>query len=384
MSFFPEVSVALSGERFSVAYYITAGSEEIETTALYLAHEQTVELSPKFVPQGDMQEVVGHIESLTYIEGRQYEVVISYPVEVVAGELPQLLNVIFGNASMAGLIRVHRVEIPDVLADMFPGPKFGATGLRNTVRRPSGPLVATVLKPLGYPTEQIVQLAYKLARGGIDIIKDDHGLTNQSFSRYRDRVRRCIKAVRVANQQTGGSSIYVPNVTAPIDRIVNRALYAVQAGAGAIEIVPGLAGLDAVRLLAEDRRINVPILGHPGWFGNLVVSPLHGVTMGAIFGQLYRLAGADISLFPTFGGRFPIAAEDCSHLLDMLSTPMGVIKAGFPVAAGNINIDRVPDLVEFYGQDIGLLVSGGLYASGDNLVHNCQAFRSAVDEAAAN
>lgn len=383
MTFFPEVSVNLSGERFRVTYHVTEVGQDIEKTALHLAHEQTVELSPSMVPTGDMQQVIGHVESIEAIQAQQYEVVVSYPVEEVGDELPQLMNVIFGNISMIGLMRIHQLDLPASMANKFPGPTFGRQGVRELLNKPEGPLLGTAIKPAGFPTELLAEYAYQFALGGLDIIKDDHGLANQDFSSFKDRALHCAQAVKRANKETGGSALYAPNVTGPVDQIVKRALYAVAAGAGAIEVVPGLVGLDAMRLLAEDPNISVPILGHPGWFGNLTVSPQHGLTMGAIYGQLYRLAGADVSIFTTFGGRFPTTKADCQHLREMLTLEMGDIKPTLPMPGGGMTVERVPALLEFYGYDIIMLISGGLFSIGLDIVENCKTFRRAVDEAVA-
>ncbi len=383
MTFFPETSVNLSGERFSVTYHITEAHEPIEKAALHLAHEQTVELSPSMVPQGDMQNVIGHVESIELLQGNQYKVVISYPVEEAGDELPQLMNVIFGNISMMGLMRVHQLDLPTSMADKFPGPKFGRQGIRDLLQKPTGPLLGTAIKPAGFPPERLAAYARQFALGGLDIVKDDHGLANQSFAGFKERARQCAEAVQQANQQTGSNTLYAPNVTAPINEVLERALYAIEVGAGAIEIVPGLAGLDAMRMLTADERITVPILGHPGWFGNLTVSAQHGLTMGAIYGQLYRLAGADVSIFTTFGGRFPTTEADCQHLKNMLAIELGGIKPALPMPGGGMTLERVPALLDFYGSDVVMLISGGLFTLGPDIVANCNTFRKVVNAAVA-
>ena len=103
----------------------------------------------------------------------------------------------------------------------FRGPRFGRDGLRERLGVPTRPLLCTALKPLGLSPEGLAELAYRFALGGIDIIKDDHGLADQNFARFRDRVQRCAEAVARANRETGGRSIYVPNVTAPFDEILS-------------------------------------------------------------------------------------------------------------------------------------------------------------------
>ena len=48
---------------------------------------------------------------------------------------------------------------------------------------------------MGLSATDLAELAYRFALGGIDLIKDDHGLTNQPFCPFEERVRRCAEAV---------------------------------------------------------------------------------------------------------------------------------------------------------------------------------------------
>ena len=69
-------------------------------------------------------------------------------------------------------------------------------------------------------------MAYDFAKGGIDLIKDDHGLANQNYAPYEERVRACCAAVRRANAETGRRCVYAPCLNAPADLIVPRAKFA--------------------------------------------------------------------------------------------------------------------------------------------------------------
>jgi ribulose-bisphosphate carboxylase large chain len=55
----------------------------------------------------------------------------------------------------------------------------------------------------GSSTAALAEMAYQLALGGIDVIKDDHGLANQTWSPFEQRVTACCAAVAKANQETG-------------------------------------------------------------------------------------------------------------------------------------------------------------------------------------
>src|SRR5690606_18996944 len=142
------------------------------------------------------------------------------------------------------------------------------------------------------------------ALGGIDIIKDDHGLADQSFASFKERVAFCAEAVARANQKTGGRAIYMPNVTAPAHLVQERARFAKDAGAGGLLFAPGIGGWDTLRHLADDDSIDLPIMSHPALLASFTAHPEHGMAHGALYGQIARVAGADATIFPSYGGRF--------------------------------------------------------------------------------
>jgi len=382
--FFPSVPVPLSGDRFHVTYHIRTddGLAGARQAALDAAYEQTVELPGSLVPDGDMQDVVGHIEHIEPLDDGYYEVVISYPVEASGFELTGLLSVVYGNISMQDRIRVIRFDLPPSLLEKFSGPRFGREGLRALVGAPDRPLLGTALKPMGFPADKLAELAYQFALGGLDIVKDDHSLANQPTAPFDRRLEACAAAVRRANEETGGSTLYVPNITGPADQVLKRALLAKELGAGGIEVIAGLVGFDTIRLLAEDPRINLPIFAHPAMLGTYTLSRDHGFALGALYGEVNRIAGADVAICTNYGGRFPTTREDLAQLRELISRPMGHIRPMLPMPGGGMTVERVPEILEFYGNDVILLISGGLFTMGPDLVENCRRFREVVESTA--
>ena len=126
---------------------------------------------------------------------------------------------------------------------------------------------------MGLSAVDLADLAYQLALGGVDIIKEDHGLTDQPFAPFAERVPRCAEAVARANRETGYRCLYAPNVTAPADRIVARARQAKDWGAGGIMVAPGLTGWDTLRMLAEDDTLGAAHLEPSGLAGDLRHQP---------------------------------------------------------------------------------------------------------------
>jgi ribulose-bisphosphate carboxylase large chain len=379
---FPPTSLPLSGNRFTVIYRL-AGADELDVRAKIkgICLEQTVELPEELLPDGDIRaEVVGYLESLQHLEANYFEAAISYAIETSGFELPQLLNVMFGNTSMQPYIRVERLELPASLLQAFKGPRFGRVGLRKLVNGPARPLLCTALKPMGLPVKDLAHLAYQFALGGIDLIKDDHGLANQPFHPFHERVRRCAAAVNEANQKSGYHCLYVPNITAPTQQIVERAFFAKEAGAGGVMLIPGLVGLDMLRLLAEDDNFGLPVISHPAYWGSYVTHPWQGVSHEVTYGQLPRLAGADATIFVNYGGRFSFSREDCQRIIKGTEDLLGQLKPIFPIPGGGMTLARLPEMLQFYGREVIFLIAGGLYAQGPDLVENCRQFRALVDQ----
>ena len=375
----PSVPVTLSGKRFVVTYSIVAANEEeARKRAVDLAFEQTVEFPADLTPAGDISDqIVGHLESLTR-DGAKYIAEISYAQESAGSETTQFLNVVFGNSSIQPGIRVEQFELTEAMAALR-GPRFGRAGLRRLLNAPSRPMLCTAIKPMGYGPAELADLAGKFALGGIDIIKDDHGLADQSFASYKERLLRCTEAVANANAKTGYKSIYMPHISAPATQIMERAKLAKEAGAGGVLICPGLTGWDAMRMVADNDEIALPVMSHPALIGSFTASPDAGLSHYAVYGQMARLFGADASVFPSWGGRFSFSKQECASIVRGSEDPMGGFASIFPTPGGGMTMDRIPEMRSVYGNEVIYLIGGGLHRHSDDLVANCHYFRELVE-----
>ncbi len=379
----PISSLPVSGERFSVRYRLAGTTKEAHERARDICLEQTVEVPDSLVPDGMIRDhVLGRIEEVEALPEGGHAARISYAVESAGPDLTQLLNVVFGNISIKTGVRVEHLDLPASMVRLFKGPRFGRSGLRTYLGVPRRALLCTALKPLGLSAKGLAELAYGFALGGIDIIKDDHGLADQGFARFRDRVRLCADAVARANRETSLRSIYAPNVTAPFDEIRVRARFAKEHGAGGLLVAPGLIGLDAMRCLAEDDGLALPVLAHPAFQGTYVLHPSSGISHGVLFGQLSRLAGADATIFPNYGGRFGFTRDECLSIVRGTEMEMGSLRVIFPAPGGGMSLDRVPEMLNTYGNEVILLIGGGLMAPGTDLEDSCRRFRALVESEA--
>lgn len=372
-------TLTVSGDRIQAVYEFLGDVSQAEARAEALRVEQTIEFPADLVPDDDIQrEIVGRIESVDVVSSDAVAVAVSYAVETTGFELPQLLNVLWGNSALLPGIRLVDFNLPKSLLEHLPGPRFGVAGLRKLFDAPYRPLLATALKPMGLPSDRLAQTAYELAVGGIDMIKDDHSLANQPFAPYVERVNRCAEAVRKANAETGFNAVYMPSINAPYHLLEERVGVAIDAGVGGLLVLPGITGFDHMRDLATRSETAVPIMGHPAFLGSYSASPTGGVAHGALYGKLMRLLGADLSVFPNYGGRFSFTPDECLQVAGALGEEIDGILPAIPAPGGGMTLDRVSEIKRFYGADVALLIGGDLHR-GDSLVDTAAAFRAAVE-----
>ena len=363
----------LGGERFRVWYLLSGDEARARAMAADICLEQTVEFPGDLVPPGLIKDaIVGRVESFGAAGPGLFRAGISFAVETAQSDIVQLLNVIYGNISIKPDIRVERLELPAGLLAGYSGPRFGREGLRKLLGVPGRPLTCTALKPMGLSPGEIAGQAYRFALGGIDIIKDDHGIQDQVFCPFEERVARCAEAVDRANRETGLRSVYMANVTGRMDRIQASARRAKELGAGALLLCPSLTGFDALRLLAEDRAIDLPVMAHPSFGGVMATSGTSGIAHPTLYGTLMRLCGADATVYPNFGGRFSFTKEECVGIAGATSERLGSLKPIFPAPGGGMTPERTAEMLDVYGKDFILLVGAGLHRNGPDLTANAR------------
>src|SRR5207249_4954211 len=110
------------------------------------ALEQTVELPDGIASPAIEEQIVGRVEAIEPLAAEKWRAVIAYPEAVTGDDVPQLLNVLFGNISMRSAVRISAVEWPHSVLSRMPGPRFGIEGLRALCGMPRRPLLCAALK----------------------------------------------------------------------------------------------------------------------------------------------------------------------------------------------------------------------------------------------
>lgn len=360
-------------------YHLRCAANAVEQVSQNIAYEQTVEVPPALADVDDrVRRWVGRVESIQQLTGQEgFEVRISYDHLLAGGQLPQLMNLLFGNTSLQKNVRLADVELPEELLRRFRGPQFGVEGLRRLLGVYGRPLLATALKPVGLSIPEFAQLAQDFALGGGDLVKDDHNIHDADFSAFQERVARCHEAVCRANAQTGRNALYLPNLMVPVEQFERYLKFAVSLGIRGVLVSPFIAGLDFIRSIAE--RYAVLVMAHPTFAGGYCVEPRQGIETGLLLGKLFRLIGADISIFPNFGGRFSFSQGDCQSITRHLRSSMGHLATAWPAPAGGMRFDNLPQMSRQYGDDAIFLIGGALLSHSGSLKNSTREFLKRIE-----
>ena len=365
-----------TADRFTVSYILEAPTyEDAKKMAFSVQVEQTIEFPYDLVTNSFLkEEIVGQLLSLEPVDEGHYRAVISFAASLTSYEVTQFLNVVFGNSSLQPGIWVESIDLCPSLYEVFKGPRWGIKGLREYLEVPERPLLQAVIKPLGSSTETLAEMCLAYAKGGVDVIKDDHGITNQKYAPFTERVKACVEAIREGSMQSGSKTIYAANVTADGSETIERAYLAKELGADALMVAPGLVGFGVMHALASDSKLNMPIISHPALSGGFTMAGTSGISMPLWFGTLNRLFGADMSIFVSYGGRFTFTKETCQDIVRRSLTEAMPIAAACPAPGGGVTEKRLPELMEAYGRDVMYLVGGDMFRRSDDLETNVKVF----------
>lgn len=363
-------------DRFVVTYGLTANNEEdAKQMAFSIQIEQTIEFPYELLSDEWIKNnIVGQLESLTSVGNNEYEAKISYASDLVGGEVSQFINLIFGNSSLQPGIWIKDLELSPSLWQMFKGPSWGIEGVRSYLNVPHRPMLQAVIKPIGTSNENLADMCRAYAEGGVDVIKDDHGITNQNYSLFKERVQNCVEAINEGKIKSNAHTMYAANVTADGEETIERAFLAKELGANAIMVAPAIVGFGTMHRLASDKSLNLPIISHPALSGGFTMEGVSGISAKVWFGTLSRLCGADMPIFVSYGGRFSYSKELCRDIIKTLLGSHMPIKKSCPSPGGGVTAARLPELFEVYGRDVMYLVGGDMFRRGTDLTDNAKYF----------
>jgi len=314
-----------------------------------------------------------------HAEGNLVE--IGFPVELFEpGNIPQYLSVIAGN--LFGLRALKKVRLqdaifPEKLVRAHSGPRVGIEDARKILGVFDRPLVGTIVKPkVGLDPVGPAEVAAAAVRGGLDLVKDDETLTDQSFCPMVPRVEAVMRAMDKVEMETGKKAFYAVNVTTGADQILERAEKAVDHGANMVMIDVLTAGFSALEVLS--RNVNVPVHVHRTMHGAMTRDKGHGISM-AVISKLVRLAGGTNLHTGSYLGKMAGEREENDQSREALRGEWYGLKRIFPVASGGIYPAKVHANLDGYGIDCIVQAGGGVHGHPGGTVEGARAMVQATE-----
>jgi len=352
----------------TATYLVDSEPERIEARAAAIASEQSVECPLEAIgEQRILDEIVARVEGIEPAGPGRYRVDVRIATQTIGANPAQFINMVFGNASLWDNVQLADLALPASVLDIFAGPRHGIAGIRALLDAPDRALTHAAMKPQGLHVPELATLARTFALAGVDIIKDDHGIDDQCYSPFAERMRACQAAVAGAVRSTGKPAFYAPNLIGTPRTLRERARVAREAGVRVVLVAPMLVGLPAFLDLVDEFPDFV-YLAHPSHAGaRRIAEPL-------LFGRLLRLFGTDAVIFVNYGGRFGYPQAVCGELAAGARAPWGDLRPMLPVPAGGMLLERVEELLTFYGRDTMLLIGGNLLIERDAILARTTAF----------
>ncbi len=324
-----------------------------------------------------VKRLAAHVYS---IEGNTIK--IAYPIELFEpANMPNILSSVAGNVfGLKALknLRLLDIHVPDALLDSFKGPAFGIGGIRKLLKVPKRPLVGTIIKPkLGLNTADHAKVAYDAWLGGCDVVKDDENLSSQKFNPFEDRLTQTLEARDKAEEETGERKVYMVNITAETNLMIERAEEVVAQGSEYAMVDILTCGWSALQTL-RDQKLPLVIHAHRAGHAAFTKNPLHGIAMRPI-ATVARAIGVDQLHVGTVVGKMSETKPEVLENIDACKSEMGDLKPVLPVASGGLYPRLVPSLLEIFGNDVVLQAGGGIHGHPDGTVAGAKAMRQAVD-----
>ena len=116
---------------------------------------------------------------------------------------------------------------------------------------------------------------------------------------------------------------YVPNISGDLNLAAAQIGLAMEEGLEAVMVEPMILGLSNFNRLVRDFP-GMAFFAHPAMAGAARIAP------PLLLGKLFRMFGADATIFPNHGGRFGYSPETCKGIADEARRPWQALKRTMP------------------------------------------------------
>ncbi|MGC9059297.1 MAG: type III ribulose-bisphosphate carboxylase [Candidatus Aenigmatarchaeota archaeon] len=329
---------------------------------------------------------------------------VAYPIELFEeGSLPGLLAAVAGNIfGMKAVknLRLIDISFPKDYLKNFKGPFYGFNVFKIFGKK-EGPITASVPKPkVGFSSEEHAKIAYKIWKGGLDVIKDDENLTSQKFNKFDKRVRLLAKYRNKVERELNQHKDAFINVTSSDTKEMERRIKLIHDYGFKYfmidVVITGYTVLKTACDLAKDYKM--AIHGHRAMHASFTRNKKHGISM-LLLAKLMRILGVDQIHIGTVVGKLESSKKEVISIKEAitenevkeieglrLNQSWYNIRPIVPVASGGLHPGILPEVFKIYGTtNIVIQVGGGIYghplgieAGAKAVVQAIEAYKSGI------
>ena len=372
-------------------YYLETDSDLAQVAEELVVLETTAKWVAPSEPTARYRQCTGEVLEVCPTGPGRGTISLLYPIEnmdIDTSAFPDLwLSMIGGPTfALASYQRSRLIDfsIPSVMMEKFAGPAFGIAETRRLVGREKGELlVGTIVKPTaGLTPEEVADFAYQVALGGICFIKDDEKMMNPSYCPLARRVRLVSESLKRAEDRTGQRVLYAAHITTSPDRIVQRAIEAIDNGATALMVNFFAAGFGALEILRRHPDINVPIYAHCGGREAMGRADNQGISPSVIV-KMVRLLGGDYFRAGMFASYLVDTPDDIRGMHEAAVGDWTSLTPILPAVSGGLNPQTIGANVRALGRDNLFLAGTGILNHPDGPKAGVEELQVAAEEALA-
>lgn len=290
-------------------------------------------------------------------------IIFPYCLSGATSGIAELINSLL-YCSVFSLIENYIVEdfYLDSKVDLFSGPRFGVTGIRNMVKVYQTPLMGIILKPrtrIDLNAQKYV--VQELCESGlINYLIDDELVISPNCCMFEEKISSYVEMLDYIERRSGKRILYWVNATADIEFSKKIIDFSLNKGINTFCLNPVTMGFSAVKFLVDSYEKKAIFLANNIGRGVLSRPPQYYITE-KVLAKLSRLAGADAVYTGPISSSFPYDIKVLRDEREALQSDFCGFKDSFAVTSGDIgNGKSVGENVNAVGRDVMIQMGGGL------------------------
>lgn len=280
-----------------------------------------------------------------------------------------LVNIMGGQMDIDNILKcqVLNIDFPEWVENLFLGPKFGITGIREFTKSYDKPLFGAIVKPkTGISAQTLLEMVKELVEGGVNFIKEDEILSDPSFCTIEERVPLIMDYLKDKNV------IYSVSIHSDFPYLLDRVKRVYELGGNSVH-VNFWCGMGAYKAI---RELDLPIFIHFQKSGDkILTNKNHDFHIDwRVISKLAGMMGVDFIHAGMIGGYYKWEEEEVFDSVEILRNynVMPALSCGFQ-----------PGLTEWVTSKVGIdymaNVGGAIHGHPGGTIAGAKAMRQSID-----